>query len=290
MPPASDDEGLTVGREAEDEEQECDLNCLADYDGNSDDEAAAFQDLAVTHQDIYEQQHGHQQENVAATTLDDGYSLSSAAENKLPANANAPAMCGAPPGWKPPRAPNCWTPPAPNTTIGEPLTFAEVDNPGKWAEFTFRPKHQMKDRKASECVCHASPCSATPVPADEEGNRSSNGFDFFYDGWKRGDYDPVFRNSSKGDHVFPESRKGGLDVEKLTRLGLTKERMLNVGDLAPDALWFYQLLLPIHDIGPNGSGVADDPRITCYPHVALCTELHAITDLKLRGSGRGHSF
>lgn len=61
-------------------------------------------------------------------------------------------------------------------------------------------------------------------------------------------------------------------------------------DDSPDALFWWQLLLPIHDIANNGSGIVDDPQKGYYPHIAKCTEVYAITDLKLRGSRCGHQF
>ncbi len=46
-------------------------------------------------------------------------------------------LYGAPPGWSPPFAPNDWSPTV-NTNKGEPL-FEDVDNPGGWSSYTFRP-------------------------------------------------------------------------------------------------------------------------------------------------------
>jgi len=64
--------------------------------------------------------------------------------------------------------------------------------------------------------------------------------------------------------------------------------MCDARDEAPDALFFCQLLLPIHDATKHT--IDDDPRKPCCPHAAECTEVHAITELKTRGSGVGHSF
>ena len=73
-----------------------------------------------------------------------------------------------------------------------------------------------------------------------------------------------------------------LDAELLRKLGLTRERMLEC-----DALFFYQLLLPIAH--PAESGVKDDPRLPYYDIVARNTNLYAI-GVKDRGGTRGHSF
>ena len=60
-------------------------------------------------------------------------------------------------------------------------------------------------------------------------------------------------------------------------------------DGAPDALFFYQLLLLIHDTLHEGTFVGV-PRMPYYPHVSECTEVYAITELRTRGSRRGHRF
>ena len=73
-----------------------------------------------------------------------------------------------------------------------------------------------------------------------------------------------------------------LDAELLRKLGLTRERMLEC-----DALFFYQLLLPIAH--PAESGIKDDPRLPYYNIVARNTNLYAI-GVKDRGGTRGHSF
>ena len=48
---------------------------------------------------------------------------------------------GAPDGWQPPGAPIDWAGYVPKgVDDNEPVTFEEVDNPGHWSDFTFRPK------------------------------------------------------------------------------------------------------------------------------------------------------
>jgi len=69
---------------------------------------------------------------------------------------------------------------------------------------------------------------------------------------------------------------------------MTREQMIHP-DGAPDALFFYQLLLPIHDTLHEGTFVGD-PRMPYCPYVLECTEVYAITELRTRGSGRGHRF
>ena len=61
-------------------------------------------------------------------------------------------------------------------------------------------------------------------------------------------------------------------------MGLTKKRMLEC-----DALFFYQLLLPIV------SAMDGDARMGFYEEVAKYTNLYAI-GIKDRGGTRGHHF
>jgi hypothetical protein len=87
----------------------------------------------------------------------------------------------APPGWSPPCAPDDW-----NTTInrnkGEPL-FQDVDNPGGWNLYTFRPMFEPRGGKYN---CHAMPADTVSVPNNAVmGKRDAGGYEFFYQGWKQ---------------------------------------------------------------------------------------------------------
>ena len=84
------------------------------------------------------------------------------------------------------------------------------------------------------------------------------------------------------ENLFPEGRALQLDRDYLQELGLTKQRMEEC-----DALFFYQLLLPIVD--SSVSGMKDDARMGFYEEVAKCTNLYAI-GIKDRGGTRGHQF
>ena len=68
------------------------------------------------------------------------------------------------------------------------------------------------------------------------------------------------RSGTSSQNLFPESRHGSLDATMLKKMGLTKERM-TMGD----ALFFYQLLLPIYH--PSKSGIPNDPRSPFYSEV-----------------------
>jgi hypothetical protein len=50
---------------------------------------------------------------------------------------------GAPPGWKRPATPSDWSAPAPKTNLGEP-PFKDLDNPGGWSKFVYRPKFKKE--------------------------------------------------------------------------------------------------------------------------------------------------
>ncbi len=65
------------------------------------------------------------------------------------------------------------------------------------------------------------------------------------------------RFGASRDLLFPPDRQVQLDVNYLKKMGLTRKRMLEC-----DALFFYQLLLPIVD--PAMSAINDDPRMGYY--------------------------
>ena len=50
-------------------------------------------------------------------------------------------------------------------------------------------------------------------------------------------------------------------------------------DGAPDALFYYQLLLPIDDVSIND--IANDPRKNFYSNVSTFTNVYAIKNLSL---------
>ena len=143
-------------------------------------------------------------------------------------------LYGAPPGWSAPSAPDDWNPTV-NRNKGEPL-FEDVDNPGGWSNYTFRP---MFEQKGGKYICHAMPAGAVPVPIDAvTGKREAGGYEFFYEGWKVDN--PTRENCRFGanrEDLFPADRDVTLDVTFLKNMGLSKQRMEEC-----NALYFYQLL------------------------------------------------
>ncbi len=159
--------------------------------------------------------------------------------------------------------------------------FAEVDNPGQWSQYTYQPVFQ---KTTGTYLYHALPSGATAVPINPRtGKREVGGYEFFYQGWTHPE--PTKLNHQVGatkENLFPEDGQLLLDGDYLWKMGLTKEGMLQC-----DALFFYQLLLPIVDC--SVSGMVGDLRMGFYEEVARCTNLYAI-GIKDCGGTRGHHF
>jgi hypothetical protein len=178
-----------------------------------------------------------------------------------------------------PTAPPDFKPKAPNLSKGEP-SFPNVDNPGNWSEYTFRPEFAKKD-KGGKYTLHSLPTGAVPVPI-KDGKREAGGWEFHYKGWKQDSIDDIsFRSGASPENLFPKTRQGCLDAKLLKKMGLTEYRMAN-----EDALFFLQLLLPMCD--PTKSGIDGDPRRPYYTKVEAWTQKYATT-LGLGGS-YGHEF
>jgi hypothetical protein len=160
-------------------------------------------------------------------------------------------LYGAPPGWSPPCAPDDWSPTI-NTNKGKPL-FQDMDNPGGWSSYTFRP---MFEPRGGKYICHAMPAGAVPVPINTVmGKREEGGYEFFYQRWKQ--ENPTRENCRFGatrEDLFPTDRDVKLDVTFPIKMGLSKQRMEQCNEL-----FFYQLILPIVD--PAMSGIDGDTRM-----------------------------
>jgi hypothetical protein len=62
-------------------------------------------------------------------------------------------LWGAPPGWHPPEPPPNWKSKDIKVDKGEP-SFAEVDNPGQWSQYTYQPVFQKTMGSISIMLCH----------------------------------------------------------------------------------------------------------------------------------------
>ena len=241
-----------------------DKNCEGDG-GMSDEEGEGYDTVAAFVRGMTEaERERYLNDNSEIEDDAEGEEFSCAPGNTI--DAAAP-LFGAPKGWLPPQPPESWTAPEPKTDCGEP-DFAAVDNPGRWSQYTFTPTFDSK----KQYVEHSMPAGAVPVPVNPAtGKREIGGYEFFYDGWKHPS--PNKYNTRMGatkENLFPKDRSVQLDADVLKRLlGLTKQRMENC-----DALFFYQLLLPIVD--PAHSGIKDDPRVGFYEDVATHTNVYAM--------------
>ena len=98
------------------------------------------------------------------------------------------------------------------------------------------------------------------------------------------DNQDLFRGGATKDNLFPDTRKGCLDTDVLTSLGLTKAQIFEE-DGRPDALFFFQLLLPLHDC--RTKTVPNDPRKNFYQEVSIFSQIYASRDLQIMGTGYG---
>ncbi len=164
-----------------------------------------------------------------------------------------------------PGTPPDWTPAARKVEKGEPA-FIDVDNPGEWSNFVFRP--EFKSTGTKMYVCHSLPTAAVPVPAKPDGTRIIGDWTFHYKGWNL----PSMENRSgatKSD-MFPDSRKGCLNADLLATMGLNAKRMKE-----GDALFFYHLLLPMFD--PAKSSIPDAPRKVFYHKLETFSNISAFS-------------
>ncbi len=143
---------------------------------------------------------------------------------------------------------------------------------------------QCLNQEVEKYICHAMPADAVPVPINAVmGKREEGGYEFFYQGWKQ--ENPTRENcrfSATREDLFSTDRDIKLDVTFLKKMGLSKQRMQEC-----DALFFYQLILPIID--PAMSGIDGDTRMGYYEDVARNTKMYAF-GAKNRGGTRGHVF
>ncbi len=128
------------------------------------------------------------------------------------------------------------------------------------------------------------PAGTVPVPINAEmGKREEGGYKFFYQRWKQ--EKPTRENCRFGatrEDLFPMDRDIKLDVTFLKKMGLSKQRMLEC-----DALFFYQMILPIVD--PAMSGIDGYTRMGYYEDVARNTNMYAF-GVKKRGGTHSHFF
>jgi hypothetical protein len=172
-----------------------------------------------------------------------------------------------------PQKPSEWVIPTNQPTRGEP-EFVNVDNPGDWDRYIFKPTFEGRAR-TTKYKFHQLPTGARPVPKNDNGLREEKGWSFHYKGWKA--ENKSYRRGATMSDMFPKEMDGCLDRDVLKSLGLNKERITEA-----DALFFYQLILPICD--PSKSNVDRDPRMSYY------IECEKFTNMGKAESGYGGSY
>lgn len=177
--------------------------------------------------------------------------------------------------YKPPAD---WTIPSTRRDRDEP-DFKEVDNPGNWPQYCFRPKFKKQPDKEVKYSHHQLPTGAVPVPLNAEGKRVVNGWELHYNGWTN--HGTQHRRGATTSNMFPEEMKGCLDADILAKFGLNENRMGKTGE-DTDALFFYQLILPI--CNPQFSGIENDTRMSYYH------EVERFTNGSKFSSGMGGSY
>ena len=196
-------------------------------------------------------------------------------------NTAASTLAGAPDGWNPPAPKEGWVY-SRKVDKNEPA-HESVDNPGGWSNYTYKGKFQGKGGHGPYSH-HEMPAGARPVPIDPAtGKRKRGEWEFHYKGWKQSNDNPSFvRQGASKDNMFPSDRKAQLDGDLLKKMGLTKKRMVD-----GDALFFYQLIVPMID--PAKSGIDADPRQPFYTEVAGDTNSYAF-GYKKCSEDYGHRF
>src|SRR5210317_1896359 len=167
--------------------------------------------------------------------------------------------------------PKSWVPPTADLEAGEPH-YVQVDNPGRWPRYVYQPRFSgSKTQNNKKFLYHSQYSGARVVPETtmEDGTKKRiiKGWEFHYQ-----NVDPIGDGTARGgattQEMFPDSRKGSMDVEVLKRCGLSSERMIN-----QDAMFWFQILLPFGD--PTKSGVAGgDPRLPFYSDVVRFTDIY----------------
>jgi len=123
-----------------------------------------------------------------------------------------------------PRMPKDYSPPGNNPNRNEPA-FKDVDNPGNWPEYCFKPEFHGNNRsKSTKYKHHQLPTGAVPFPTNSEGKRkNANGWEFFYKGWENAE--KPYRREATTANMFPKEMDGCVDADILKKLGLTRKRM-----------------------------------------------------------------
>ena len=163
-----------------------------------------------------------------------------------------------------------------------PDKFEDVDNPGGWSDYIFRPKYSNIRYNG-----HFTPNGVQVVPEDWAGKQiagKGKQWELFYDGWTPSKFDQAtyVRGDATKEGLKPDSKKGCLDAGILRKHRLAEARMKG-----KDAFWFIQMLFPV--CNPSKSTVEGDCQIPYFSHVHQCTNMYAVGGNNLGGEV-GHDF
>ena len=62
--------------------------------------------------------------------------------------------------------------------------FEDLDNPGQWCEFVYKPKYKKISGGHFKYLHHALPTGCTVAPKDIDGRYKVGEWEMFYDDWK----------------------------------------------------------------------------------------------------------
>jgi hypothetical protein len=204
---------------------------------------------------------------------------------------------GAPLGWNPPIIPDKWTSYTENDKKYDAPCEEDIDNPGDWSLFAFRPQYTGKDKKSTvkaklsttkdkktpTYINHFSPAGAIVLPADKNsGKRIIGDWELHYNGWHGDKFSKstYVRGDAVKDNLKPTSRAGSLDVDVFIRHGFNASRVAN------DPLMFLQMIFPI--ALPKDSAETGDHRMPFFSMMTWFTHIYAAE--KGIGMGFGHKW
>ena len=134
-----------------------------------------------------------------------------------------------------PKKPSDWICPPKKGGSEEPEMFENVDNPGNWCDYVYRPLYKKEgsgNNASFKYIRHELPtgCSVVPVTNGEHRKREINGWTFHYNGWSSSRKNTAggrskFRSGATVSHLFPQSRDSSLDDRLLKKLKMNKQRL-----------------------------------------------------------------
>jgi len=192
---------------------------------------------------------------------------------------------GAPFGWVPPGPSANWTSYTEDDKKLNAPDEEDIDNPGQWHLFSYRPKYDKKGY-----INHFTPAGAIVVKANTKGdrfvdvkdkdNKVLNTWNMHYNGWSGDEFSTstYVRGDATYGNLKPSSRAGCLDVEVFRRHGFT------LASVSKDPFKFLQMIFPI----TASEKVKGDNRMPFFSMMTWFTHIYAAE--KGAGMGFGHNW